>query len=104
MLGLPFVAGFSKEGLEEWYNRMNRISRGELEDTYNKQNKKEKYKAVKIDWQKNYESLTAEEVERLSKEYHFELFLTYKEKEYPFELVTEDKDYRLYRLPSELLQ
>lgn len=96
--------GFSKEGLEEWYRRMNRISRGELEDMYNKQSKKEKYKAVKIDWQKNYESLTVEEIKRLSDEYHFKLFLTYKEKEYPFELVVEDKDYRLYRLPSGPLQ
>ena len=96
--------GFTKEGLEEWYKRMDRISRGELETLYLKQSKKEKYKPVKIDWKKSYESLTTEEIQGLSNDYQFKLFLSYKEKEYPFELVAEDAYYRLYRLSSELPQ
>ncbi|MEK7095035.1 MAG: hypothetical protein AAB917_00030 [Patescibacteria group bacterium] len=102
---LPTVAsfktfGFTPEGLEEWYERMDTLSRGELQKAYEKQSKKEKYKPVYINWKQAYETLTTQEVEELSKKYNFNLFLTYREKEYPFELLVEDEGYRLYRLDT----
>ncbi|MEK7549637.1 MAG: hypothetical protein AAB519_01495 [Patescibacteria group bacterium] len=100
---LPHVAsfktfGFTKPGLEEWFRRMNDLSRGELQSEYKKQLQEGKFHPVVIDWTAYYMSLTPAEVEKLGEEYDFELFLTYQSLVYPFEVVAEDGDYRLYRI------
>lgn len=90
--------GFTRSGLEEWFERLNDISKGDLERRYQAQKKSGKYKPVIIDWQKVYSQLSVQDVRFLSEKYHFNLFLAYKSTIYPFEVVAEDKDYRLYRI------
>ena len=93
--------GFTKPGLEEWFERINAISGGELQKKYEKQLEKKKYKAVTFDWIEIYKDLSAEDIKRLSQEYKFNLVLAYRDTEYPFEVVEEDDHWRLYRLEGE---
>lgn len=90
--------GFTPKGLEEWYMRMNDVSRGELERIYETQMKSGRFEPVSINWSESYSSLTEEEIRFLAEKYSFRLFLTYKNKSYPFQLVAEDGDYRLYKI------
>lgn len=90
--------GFTRTGLEEWFERLNDISNGDLERRYQAQEKSGKYKPVIIDWLKVYSNLSARDVLFLSEKYHFNLFLAYKNTRYPFEVVVEDENYRLYRV------
>ncbi len=90
--------GFTPQGLEEWYERMNDMSRGELEQNYEKQKISGTFKAVFIDWKKTYSSFSEEEITSLARKYGVNLVLTYSNISYPFEVISEDVDYRLYRL------
>ena len=103
---LPQVAsfktfGFTPKGLEEWYVRMNDVSRGELERIYEQQNRLDTFEPVSMNWKEIYSKLTAEEIVFLSQKYHFTFFLTYKNLAYPFPLVVEDGEYRLYRISEQ---
>ena len=100
---LPQVAsfksfGFTKSGLEEWYARLDDVSSGELERVYEEQKIAGRFLPVSIKWSKVYAKLSADEVVRLSGKYHFNLFLAEKKLSYPFTVVAEDGDFRLYQL------
>lgn len=100
---LPHVAsfktfGFTPRGLEEWYERVNDVSRGKLESMYQNQKEKGVFEPVYLKWGEVYSKLTERDVRRLAKKYHFRFFVTYREKEYAFPVVTEDARYRLYRI------
>lgn len=100
---LPSVAsykmfGFTPEGLQEWYRRLDAVSHGELEAEYLAQKRVGLFKPVSIDWSATYARLTVEEIQSLSRKYHFTLFLASRQSQYPFEVVAEDEDYRLYRI------
>lgn len=90
--------GFTRSGLEEWFERLNDISKGDLDRRYQVQKKSGEYKPVIIDWTKVYSHLSIQDVLYLSEKYHFNLFLSYKNTLYPFEVVAEDTDYYLYRI------
>ncbi len=92
--------GFTRNGLEDWFGRLNSISQGNLQRKYEKQLQKDHLKPVVLDWVDIYRNLSAEDVTDLSEKYRFNLFLTYRDVEYPFEVLVEDTDYRLYRLPK----
>ena len=92
--------GFTKEGLPEWYRRINDVSRGELERTYEEQRESGQWRPVEFNWRKIYSKLTEEEVIALASRYNFRLFLTYRDLTYPFEHIVEDEDYHLYELPE----
>ncbi len=101
---LPTIAsfksfGFTEEGLVEWFSRMNDISQGELEKTYEAQVKSGHFSPVSIDWQKAYSSLTPQDVLNLANKYNFQLFIAYRNTSYPFPALAEDESYRLYQLP-----
>lgn len=103
---LPSVAsykmfGFTPRGLEEWYERMNTVSGGELEHVYLAQKKTGTYEPVVLDWNTLYASLSAEEIVALSKQYEFSWFLAPVQSTYPFKVVAEDSDYRLYQITDE---
>lgn len=100
---LPQVAsfksfGFTEQGLEEWYARLDDVSSGELERTYEEQKKVGRFSPVSIKWSKLYAKLSAKDVTRLAEKYHFNLFLSEKKLAYPFTVVAEDSDFRLYQL------
>lgn len=103
---LPSVAsykmfGFTPRGLEEWYERMNTVSGGELEHIYLTQKKTGTYRPVVLDWNALYASLSTEDIVALSNQYHFSWFLAPVQSSYPFAVVAEDPDYRLYRITDE---
>jgi hypothetical protein len=93
--------GFTEDGLVEWFTRINDITKGELERIYTNQTQNGKLAPVSFDWVTVYSNLSAEDIIALAQKYKFNYFLTYKNKSYPFTLITEDADYRLYRLPNE---
>lgn len=100
---LPSVAsykmfGFTPRGLKEWYERMDVVSGGELENIYLSQEKTGLFQPVTLNWSTFYARLTTEEIQALSKKYHFTLFLALQSSQYPFEVIVEDSDYRLYRI------
>lgn len=102
---LPSVAsykmfGFTPRGLKEWYERMDVVSGGELENTYLVQQKTGLFQPVTLNWSTFYARLTTEEIRALSKKYHFTLFLALQSSQYPFEVIVEDSDYRLYRISN----
>lgn len=102
---LPSVAsykmfGFTPQGLKEWYERMNDVSSGELEQTYLAQEKTGLFQPVTLNWNTLYARLTTEEILALSKKYRFTLFLALQSSQYPFEVVAEDPDYQLYRITT----
>lgn len=90
--------GFTPKGLEEWYSRLNAVSQGELDRIYQAQMTSDNLQPVKIDWETIYHKLSSETVRELSQRYHFQLFVAQKNKTYPFEIITEDKEYRLYQV------
>lgn len=94
------VFGFTPTGLEEWYDRLNTVSRGELDRAYEKQTRSGRFKPVFINWRKVYGTLTEQEVYALAEKYHFHYFVTYEEANYPFEMVTDDSNFRLYRVTA----
>lgn len=101
---LPSVAsfksfGFTPEGLPAWYNRLNDISGGQLEQTYLSQLASGRFEPVVLDWPRLYSQLTADRVVELAERYRFRLFMSYSSLDYPFDLVTEDNDWRVYRIP-----
>jgi hypothetical protein len=77
---------------------MNAMSRGGLEQIYEAQMRSGRFEPVSIDWSKTYSSLTEAEILSLAEKYDLRLFLTYRNKSYPFQLVAEDGDYQLYRI------
>jgi hypothetical protein len=100
---LPSVAnfksfGFTPQGLAEWYDRMNDVSRGALERTYAAQVRSGRSEPVTIDWTSVYATLTPEDVTRLAEKYGLRLFLAYGNRPYPFPVVAEDGRFRLYRV------
>lgn len=101
---LPNVAsfksfGFTSEGLPQWFERLNDVSGGQIEQTYSSQLKNGRFSPIYPEWNRLYSNLTAEQVKTLSKKYNFRLFLSYRSLKYPFETITEDDDFRLYKLP-----
>lgn len=90
--------GFTKSGIEQWYDRLNDITGGELEKNYQSQIKAGRYTPVIADWKKTYGRLTSEEIQALAKKYNVEYIVTYQNVSYPFELLAEDPDFRLYKL------
>jgi hypothetical protein len=90
--------GFTEEGLAEWYTRLNDVTQGYLEQVY--QSQKDNPRPIEVDWHVQYAKLTPEVVESLAQKYHFRLFLTYRNLEFPFAQVAEDGDYRLYLVPQ----
>lgn len=90
--------GFTKSGLEEWFNRLNTLSDGSLLQVYEEQVSGGKFKPVVFDWNSIYRNLSAEKIRMLAEKYHFRLFLTYQDMSYPFPIVVEDKNYRLYQV------
>ncbi len=101
---LPNVAsyksfGFTPEGLPEWFDRMNEVSGGEIERAYVLQQQSGHFRPIEPVWPEWYRDLSSEKITALSQKYNFHLFLTYQDTPYPFETVTEDNDYHLYRLP-----
>ncbi len=100
---LPSVAsfksfGFTPTGLEEWYQRLNDVSGGELEKMYQAQSQSGAFRSVTLDWPTLYSQLSKNEILTLSEKYHFRLFLTYQALSYPFPLIAEDGDWRLYQV------
>ncbi len=100
---LPLVVtvkcfGFTKSGLEEWSERLDDIGKGILQTGYEQQLARGKFKTLAPDWITIYRNLSTEDIIRLSEKYNFHLFLTYRDLEYPFQVVAEDGEYRLYRL------
>jgi hypothetical protein len=91
--------GFTKEGLVEWFERMNDVTGGEIQKIYETQKESGKFETVNLEWRKFYSQLTPEQVLVLADKYGFKLFMTYRDLSYPFERVAEDADYQLYRLP-----
>lgn len=89
--------GFTPAGAFQWFERMDDMSRGELQQEFEKQKQKKKWKPTSIQWNKYYSQFTADEICVLSRKYSTKLFLTYQESEYPFPLVVGDTDFRLYR-------
>lgn len=94
--------GFTKAGLAEWYERMNNVSGGEIERSYQVQQAAGRMQPITLDWGQLYPRLTPQDVVSLSQKYHARLFLTYQSQTYPFPLLVEDSDYRLYRVPESL--
>jgi len=92
--------GFTKDGLAEWFTRINDVSRGEVQRLYQTQTQTGRLENVTIDWREIYSTLTAEEILALSRKYNFRLFVAYRNTSYPFNLVTEDQSFRLYQLPQ----
>ncbi len=100
---LPHMAsfktfGFTLKGLEEWYERINDVTGGELEKRYQAQKKSGVFAPVSFQWGEVYPRLTEEQVKNLAKKYHFRLFVTYREEIYSFPVLTEDNRYRLYQV------
>ncbi len=91
--------GFTEEGVVEWFNRLNAVSKGELERNYQSQAKLGHFTPLRLDWVPLYSGLTPQDVVALSQKYHFKLFITYRHLTYPFSVVAEDADYRIYKLP-----
>ncbi len=91
--------GFTEEGLAQWLERLDAVSKGEVERRYQTQQQTGQRQPVTIEWGKYYAQLTQEDVLRLAQTYHFDLFLTYRELSYDWPVVAEDSDFRLYRLP-----
>ncbi len=92
--------GFTPAGLKEWYERMNDVSGSELERSYLAQEEVGRFQPVTLSWGVLYTRLTTEEIITLSKKYRFTLFLALQSSEYPFEVIAEDPDYRLYRITT----
>lgn len=90
--------GFTAAGLPEWYARINDLSGGVIEDTYQEQQKTGRKKPVVIDWGTIYSNLTAENVEQLAQRYHFDLFVGTKATHYPFQILATDDQFILYRI------
>lgn len=102
---LPNVAsfksfGFTQSGLPDWYARMNDVSLGAIEELYQAQRQTGEYRGVELNWSELYQRLTSEDVLRLAERYHFSLFVAGRTTLYPFPILTEDHDYRLYELPT----
>jgi hypothetical protein len=94
--------GFTREGLPEWYDRLNDVSRGELEKVYLEQSHSGHASPVYIEWRDSYSKLTQDEILALSRKYNFKLFLSYANVSYSFPVITQDSDFRLYRLPENI--
>lgn len=90
--------GFTPIGALQWFERMNDMSRGELQHQFEKQQKNGRWEPVSIKWKKYYSELSSDEVCLFVKKYSVQYFLTYKELEYPFPLIVEDEDFRLYQV------
>lgn len=100
---LPSVAsfktfGFTMPGMAEWYTRMNDVSRGDLERTFQLQRQSGHFEAVTIDWRTVYSGLSVSDILLLAEKYNFKLFLSYGNLAYPFVVVAKDADYVLYRV------
>lgn len=100
---LPGVAsfktfGFTAPGMAEWYARMNDVSRGDLERTFQLQKQSGHFEAVTIDWRTVYSGLSVSDILLLAEKYNFKLFLSYGNLAYPFVVVAKDADYVLYRV------
>ncbi len=92
--------GFTSRGLPEWFDRLNSLSKGELENRYQEQLKAGIFAPTALDWDQIYSNLTTADVLSLSEKYHFRLFLTLKKNLYPFSVVVEDAQYRLYQISN----
>lgn len=90
--------GFTPKGLEEWYGRLNAVSQGELEQIWEKQSASGRFRPVKVDWEKVYHRLSPQTVRELSERYSFHFFVASKKKIYPFPVLAEDAEYRLYEV------
>lgn len=92
--------GFTESGLVEWYNRINEVTNGEIERIYQMQQTTGRDAPVALDWGKLYQGLTTDQVLALAKKYNTQLFVTYKTTNYPFPVLAEDTEFRLYQLPK----
>jgi hypothetical protein len=93
--------GFTTEGLPQWYNRLNDVTQGRIETIYKSQQAVGENRAIELQWKELYQHLTTEDVLQLAGRYNFRLFLASISSNYPFPVIVEDHDYRLYQLPSQ---
>lgn len=90
--------GFTKQGIAEWFARMNDMSRGELLKLYQAQRVAGHFEPVSLNWGALYGQLTPSDITNLSEKYTFRLFVADKKQTYPFMVITEDDSYRLYQV------
>lgn len=90
--------GFTPIGLHQWLERMNDVSRGALEGLYQTQQVAGRWEPVPYEWIEAYRTLTSDDVHLLAQKYNFNLFLASREQVYPFSIVKEDADFRLYKV------
>lgn len=90
--------GFTKEGLSEWYNRLNDVSLGKIQEYYETQKNNNYFRPPEPDWKIIYSRLKKDDVLGLAQKYNFNLFVTYNNLDYPFKLISEDNEFKLYQL------
>jgi hypothetical protein len=90
--------GFTEEGLAAWFNRMNDLMKGDLARSYVAQEAQGTWRPFEPNWTDYYNRLTVEDIRQLSEKYHFRFFVAARSQSYPFQIITEDNEYRLYRI------
>lgn len=90
--------GFTEEGLSEWFERMNDLTKGDLVRTYDAQQLAGTWRPFEPNWTEYYGRLTVDDVRLLAAKYHFQLFVAPATHAYPFPVITKDNEYRLYRI------
>ncbi len=90
--------GFTEEGLAEWFGRMNDLTKGDLARAYATQQLEGTWRPFEPNWTEYYGRLTAEDIRGLATKYHFHMFVAPTTNAYPFPVVTEDNEYRLYHI------
>lgn len=90
--------GFTEEGLAEWFARMDDLTKGDVSRAYATQLSQGVWRPFEPNWTEYYGRLTVEDMRTFASKYGVRLFVAPTTTTYPFPVITEDSDYRLYRI------